>query len=167
MFGTYAEGLRAAGYPPTLRAGTSVGTIGLFSSAESRHLLEQELLKAGARIREMCPLLNEYQRPLGNSVLKTLGLRDAVLDLPELPQQRAACYVGGGSVVSALPAEDKLSATDELRTYEPEECVVFRKTAEAFGGLSNMAAGFPLKVNGVSVRTSEALYQACRFPHRP
>ena len=28
-----------------------------------------------------------------------------------------------------------------------------------------MAAGFPLKVNGIDVRTSEALYQACRFPH--
>lgn len=30
-----------------------------------------------------------------------------------------------------------------------------------------MAAGFPLRVNGVSIRTSEALYQACRFPHMP
>ena len=30
-----------------------------------------------------------------------------------------------------------------------------------------MAGGFPLKVNGVDIRTSEALYQACRFPHNP
>lgn len=30
-----------------------------------------------------------------------------------------------------------------------------------------MAAGFPLKVNGIPIRTSEALYQACRFPHLP
>ncbi len=30
-----------------------------------------------------------------------------------------------------------------------------------------MAAGFPLKVNGIYIRTSEALYQACRFPHLP
>ena len=30
-----------------------------------------------------------------------------------------------------------------------------------------MAAGFPLKVNGIHIRTSEALYQACRFPHLP
>ena len=30
-----------------------------------------------------------------------------------------------------------------------------------------MASGFPLLVNGVRVRTSEALYQACRFPHLP
>jgi type I restriction enzyme S subunit len=30
-----------------------------------------------------------------------------------------------------------------------------------------MAAGFPLHVNGVRIKTSEALYQACRFPHMP
>lgn len=55
----------------------------------------------------------------------------------------------------------------EARTYIREECVVFRKTKELFGGLSNMAGGFYLKVNGTRIFTSEALYQACRFPHRP
>ena len=44
---------------------------------------------------------------------------------------------------------------------------MFKKTNEQYGGLSNMAPGFPLCVNGVSIRTSEALYQACRFPHIP
>lgn len=53
------------------------------------------------------------------------------------------------------------------RTYSRVECVSFRKTGEEFGGLSNMAAGFPLEVNGIAIRTSEALYQACRFPHLP
>ena len=55
----------------------------------------------------------------------------------------------------------------ETRSYEHHESVVFRKTKEEFGGLSNMAAGFPLRVNDVDIRTSEALYQACRFPHLP
>jgi putative DNA methylase len=54
-----------------------------------------------------------------------------------------------------------------LRQYDRRTSVVFLKTKEAFGGLSNMAAGFPIRVNGVRVLTSEALYQACRFPHRP
>lgn len=45
--------------------------------------------------------------------------------------------------------------------------VVFRKTSGPFGGLSNMAPGFPLVVNGHLVRNSEVLYQASRFPHRP
>jgi putative DNA methylase len=56
---------------------------------------------------------------------------------------------------------------DRLRTYEPSECAVFRKTTEQWGGLSNMAAGYPVVVNGVHISTVEALYQACRFPLRP
>lgn len=55
----------------------------------------------------------------------------------------------------------------ESRTYISSECIVFHKTKELFGGLSNMAAGYYLKINGTRILTSEALYQACRFPHRP
>lgn len=57
--------------------------------------------------------------------------------------------------------------SEQTRTYDRAEGVVFSKTKEAFGGLSNMAAGFPVRVNGVHILTSEALYQACRFPHLP
>lgn len=57
--------------------------------------------------------------------------------------------------------------SEQLRTYHRDECVVFHTTKDTFGGLSNMAAGFQLRVNGVGIRTSEALYQACRFPHLP
>lgn len=53
------------------------------------------------------------------------------------------------------------------RTYSRAECAVFLKTNEQFGGLSNMAGGYPLSVNGIRILTSEALYQACRFPHMP
>ncbi len=51
--------------------------------------------------------------------------------------------------------------------YRRDECAVFLKTTERFGGLSNMAGGYPLSINGIRVLTSEALYQACRFPHLP
>lgn len=51
--------------------------------------------------------------------------------------------------------------------WDSDTSVVFRKTAEEFGGLSNMAAGFPLEVHGRLWRTSEALYQALRFPDHP
>src|SRR2546426_9055121 len=57
-----------------------------------------------------------------------------------------------------------MSQTVAARTYNRRDSAVFRKTHEQFGGLSNMASGFPLEVNGVRIRTSEALYQACRFP---
>lgn len=54
-----------------------------------------------------------------------------------------------------------------LRTYFRSEVVVVYKTKEDFGGLSNMASGYPLQINGVRILTTEALYQACRFPHMP
>jgi putative DNA methylase len=57
--------------------------------------------------------------------------------------------------------------TVEFREYWADHAAVFRKTNEEFGGLSNMAPGFPVRVNGHPIRTSEALYQACRFPHMP
>jgi type I restriction enzyme S subunit len=55
----------------------------------------------------------------------------------------------------------------EHKIYKATESCIFRKTKELYGGLSNMASGFPLKVNGVHILTSEAIYQACRFPHLP
>jgi type I restriction enzyme S subunit len=54
----------------------------------------------------------------------------------------------------------------QSRIYRRSECITFLKTTEQFGGLSNMAGGYPLLVNNISVFTSEALYQACRFPHK-
>jgi type I restriction enzyme S subunit len=48
-----------------------------------------------------------------------------------------------------------------------EEAAVFFKTREQHGGLSNMASGFSLCVSGVDVRSSEALYQLCRYPDLP
>lgn len=47
------------------------------------------------------------------------------------------------------------------------DCVVFLKVGEEWGGLSNMLNDFPLVIGGVRVGSSEALYQAMRFPHRP
>ena len=72
-------------------------------------------------------------------------------------------------MVSSAPQDNELTvmANADPRTYRVDEVVSFRKTGEEFGGLSNMAPGFPLRIAGVSVRTSEALYPACRFPHRP
>ena len=54
----------------------------------------------------------------------------------------------------------------QLRRYNPEGAAVFRIVRERWGGLSNFGA-YPLEVNGVAIPTSEALYQACRFPQDP
>lgn len=55
----------------------------------------------------------------------------------------------------------------EFRHYLRSDCAVFNKTKERHGGMSNMAGGYPIEVNGIGIRTSEALYQACRFPQIP
>jgi ribA/ribD-fused uncharacterized protein len=55
----------------------------------------------------------------------------------------------------------------QIRTYQRGGSVVVYRTKEDFGGLSNMASGYPLQVNGVRILTAEALYQACRFPLMP
>lgn len=55
----------------------------------------------------------------------------------------------------------------QIRVYDRAESAVFLRTTEEFGGFSNMAGGFPLVVNDLRIFTSEALYQACRFPHMP
>ena len=47
------------------------------------------------------------------------------------------------------------------------DCAVVYRVGEQFGGLSNMSNEYPLLVNGVEIGSSEALYQACRFPHHP
>ena len=54
-----------------------------------------------------------------------------------------------------------------MKEYNENECCVFRKTKEQYGGLSNMAGAYLLNVNGIRILTAEALYQACRYPHLP
>lgn len=54
-----------------------------------------------------------------------------------------------------------------MGTYDRRACAVFRKTKALWGDYSNMVAGFAVRVNGVRIQTTEALYQACRFPHLP
>jgi len=50
-----------------------------------------------------------------------------------------------------------------ISRFRRSNSVVFRATKDEWGGLSNMAAGYPLVINGHLFRTSEALYQAFRY----
>jgi len=52
-------------------------------------------------------------------------------------------------------------------TYDVDACAVFFRTRDPFGGFSNMSSSFPVYANGTFFGSSEALYQACRFPHLP
>lgn len=77
--------VQAMKYAPTLRRPGSVSGKGLFSSEEGRNLLEQEFLKAGVRIRHMCPNLGNTQRPLGHMTLDTLGFGSLIVTFRNCP----------------------------------------------------------------------------------
>lgn len=54
-----------------------------------------------------------------------------------------------------------------IKAYvENDVCLIYR-TRDRFGKLSNMCAGMPVWHNGTEWNSSEALYQALRFPQRP
>jgi len=72
-------------YPPNLRTAGHVGGKGIFSSDQGRQLLEQEFLKAGVRIRSLCPHLGDTQRPLGHMTLETLGFGSLIVTFRNCP----------------------------------------------------------------------------------
>ena len=56
------------------------------------------------------------------------------------------------------------------RKYHKDECASFLRTNEKYGGFSNMAAGYLIKIptsTPSNFYTSEALYQAARWPNEP
>jgi ribA/ribD-fused uncharacterized protein len=55
----------------------------------------------------------------------------------------------------------------ETREYIASDVITFRSTKAEFGGLSNMASGYSLNVNGLIIPSAEHLYQVCRYPLFP
>lgn len=79
------EYVSAMTHKPHLRTAGHVGGKGIFSSDKARQLLEEEFLKAGVRIRLMCPNLNKYQRPLGNMLLESFGFGSLIVTFRNCP----------------------------------------------------------------------------------
>ena len=82
MVQTYVEQLRTE---PPLRDAGQVGSAGVFSSDAGRQLLEREFLKAGVRIRGMCPNFNQFQRPLGYQMFDSLGFGSLIVTFRNCP----------------------------------------------------------------------------------
>jgi hypothetical protein len=100
--------VRAMTEPPLLRRPGHVGSQGFFSSEAGRHLLEQELLKAGCRIAAMCPHLGPHRRPLGNFILGTLGFGTLVLTYRNCPQNAPLALWADGPWYPLLPRRPSL-----------------------------------------------------------
>ena len=60
-------------HPLILRTGRPSRPNRVFSSEDSRHILEQHFLLRGEQIRLANPSLKGFQRPLGNTVLESVG----------------------------------------------------------------------------------------------
>jgi N-glycosidase YbiA len=60
-----------------------------------------------------------------------------------------------------------MEAKNNYREYKKSEIISFCNTKAEFGGLSNMAADYPIFVNELNIPSVEALYQACRYPLFP
>lgn len=54
-----------------------------------------------------------------------------------------------------------------MRKYTLSEVAGFRTTRDAFGAFHNPCAGFPILVEGIEIGSTEAYYQALRFPDAP
>lgn len=54
---------------------------------------------------------------------------------------------------------------DNLRTYQASNSIIFKKNNESYGDLSNMSMKYPMEISNTKILNTEALYQACRFPH--
>ncbi|MBI1914951.1 MAG: hypothetical protein HYS12_09480 [Planctomycetes bacterium] len=93
----YAEELARAGYPPRLRIPDRAGNSRLFSSETGRHLLEQQLLLAGLKIRSFCRNPQEVMRPLGYHTLKSLGFGSTVVTYRNCPNNCPLAWWWGDS----------------------------------------------------------------------
>lgn len=104
-------------YKPRLRVGSAVGGKGVFSGDAGRKLLEQQFLDKGAWIRTVCKNLNQYQRPLGNSVLETLGFGSTIATFRNCPNNAPLVFWVGDPWYPLFPRTTN-SATEFKRTID-------------------------------------------------
>lgn len=109
----YIDGMK---FKPHLRKPGQVGNKAVFSSDEGRQLLEREFLLAGVKIRQMCPYLNEYQRPLGNSVLETLGFGSLFVTFRNCPNNAPLVLWAGDPWYPLFPR--KINSETSLAKYK-------------------------------------------------
>ena len=90
-------------YKPTLRSTGCCGSNNLFSSDAAKILLEQEFLKLGVRIRNICPNLSEAQRPLGNMRLESLGFGSLIVTYRNCPNNAPLVFWVGSPWYPLFP----------------------------------------------------------------
>ncbi len=52
-----------------------------------------------------------------------------------------------------------------ISIYNPQQACVIKKDTDDFGSFSNLSKDFKVRINGILIHSTEALFQACRYPH--
>lgn len=91
------------GEAPILRTVGGKSPIGIFSDEAGRHLLEQEFLVGGVRVRGMCPHFNEFMRPLGNMLFKSLGFGSMIVTYRNCPNNAPLVFWAGNPWYPLFP----------------------------------------------------------------
>jgi hypothetical protein len=122
--GAVKEYVKNMRFPPVLRKAGSTGTKGLYSNDNGRQLLEQEFLKAGAKIRNLCPNLGDTQRPLGHMTLDTLGFGSLIVTFRNCPNNAPLALWAGDPWYPLFPrttnSETSLKRFMEMLAKEEE-----------------------------------------------
>lgn len=90
-------------HKPVLRTPGNLGDLKLFSSEDSRSLIEQQFLIKGAHIRKNSPRLPTYARPLGNMVLETLGFGSTIVTFRNCPNNAPLAFWAGNPWYPLFP----------------------------------------------------------------
>lgn len=92
----YVQTLSEAGYPPLKRnVMNPPHQSPFFSSETGRQILENVFLQAGVHIKQICPFLPERIRPLGYSILKTLGFGSVIVTYRNCPNTCPPAFWAG------------------------------------------------------------------------
>ncbi|ACC72524.1 hypothetical protein PPMP20_26845 [Paraburkholderia phymatum] len=100
---TVANYVQTFARPVVWRLGTSVGVGELFSSGNARSILEQQLLHAGIRIKNMCQFFGKNHRPLGYTNLETLGFGSTIVTYRNCPNNAPLALWAGAPWYPLFP----------------------------------------------------------------
>ena len=100
----YITYLTEQGYPPEARTTTNPPYQSpFFSSEQGRQTLEIAMLLSGVNIKKMCPFLPETIRPLGYSILKTVGFGSVIVTYRNCPNTCPPAFWAGSPWYPLFP----------------------------------------------------------------
>jgi hypothetical protein len=108
------------GHPVRARTIPTTAANKVFSSEEGRGVLEQEFLKAGARIKyELCPDLKENHWPLGYDVFKCVGFGSLLVTYRNCPNNCPLVLWAGDPWIPLFPR--KTNTQSAVNTLRPDD----------------------------------------------